>query len=116
MSDQIDDETLKLAALCAPDGTADLKAWLRETFALKDDGRDEMRWKAWRAAQRGVHAGSSLEEFLGTPERTPITVQRPTEGDVVSLDFERERANKMGLADMNGSSPTALTGSRRFKR
>jgi hypothetical protein len=57
-----------------------------------------------------------LDKHYATDERTRITAQRPTERDVTSLDFERERANNIGKSDMNGSSPTVLRGPRGWKR
>lgn len=59
----------------------------------------------------------TLDQYLGTPQRTRIVVQRdnPTERDVTSLEFERGRAAKMGLSDLNGSNPTVLRGSRRWR-
>ncbi len=113
---EITDHTLKLAEHFAPTDTTDLKAWLKEKFTPKPDGRDEQRWQAWKAAQHGVHSGSSLEDFVSTPSTTRITAQRPTERDVTSASFEQERADNIGKSDMNGSNPTVLRGPRGWKR
>src|SRR5262245_56179876 len=99
MTDEITDHTLALAEHFAPDGTTDFKAWLKAEFTPKDDHRDEMRWAAWKAAQKnasGIHAGSSLESLVSpTSTTTRIVTQRSPERDVTSGSFERERANNI---------------------
>jgi hypothetical protein len=111
---------VKLAKMIWPEAD---EAWLKRHWrpeAFGNSSHDEARWAAWKAAQKGIHAGSSLEQFMGTPERTPIRTQRvmSEEERIASPEFERQRAADIGKSELtNGTRQTmALTGLTRFRR
>jgi hypothetical protein len=74
------DAAVELAKTLFPDADA---AWVKDNFGPDVfDGHDEARWAAFKLVQKGVHAGSSLEQFVGTSTTTKITTQRPLTREV----------------------------------
>jgi hypothetical protein len=95
---------LEIASILVPDG--DPEAVIQSFGKRDDDGRDEHRWAAWRAAQGPIHRGSSLEglDQFQRPDtsKTPILPHGPIDASgYYTAEHEHARMERIEKASMD---------------